>query len=543
MSEKGDGEIPEANPKVRTLQLTREGGGSYGLVFSASLVLQKVLEGGIGHEKGAEELLGYKLRRVNGKDIGTRMEVANMLCKEKKLTMVLQEYIEGVTPETVFQTTEEKEIEVESDDVIKQNDKKGVQEDSMEIDIQKDDVQQIDESNVQDDGQNVNRDEETKETDNQEKDQLENQPIGEQEASNINMDSENILPEVKTSIKRQKQEVQPPKELIVMTYNILSDWCCEVYRAELYAHIPDEHLKFLCWEYRKKLIQKDLIKHNADVICLQEVDAGKVHACLSDFLKNLGYLVDFVPKTKTSQIDGSLVAWNPNSVTLIRSEKLKLQKNLKQGSPKPQVCLISEFTVNNNFTKRGTPKRLLLLTSHIFFAPARGDIKMGQCSTIISKVRDYMCGWKVDSHLGRAALIKRMDCGPLVSAYKEFHGREPWWTTSHGSQRGTVDYIFTSGCEATKILEPIPEHNESRTCLLPSSDHGSDHLPVVAALNLVSPRSVILCGDFNCTPDSLLYNFVISGGNEIPTGQHYSRWSGNMAERPDYYEHTTLYGE
>eukprot|EP01060_Flectonema_neradi_P034333 TRINITY_DN5999_c0_g1_i1.p1 TRINITY_DN5999_c0_g1~~TRINITY_DN5999_c0_g1_i1.p1 ORF type:complete len:491 (+),score=71.28 TRINITY_DN5999_c0_g1_i1:1156-2628(+) len=481
----GQSDIPAA--PLRTLYLNREGGSTYGLVFSSALLLQKVNDGSIASANGAQDLLGFKLVSVNGKPVQTRNEVANILCKEKSISMELEEHIVEESPEMVFDIEEEEEEAEE---------------------------EAADEKESTDSGNDVKRR------------KREPTPDNESEAE-LNEDDLSAAP-------------QPDSEITVMTYNILSDWCCRVYREELYAHITDDQTHLLSWEYRSQLLRRDIQEHKTDVICLQEVDAGVVCTDLSDFLSELGYEYDFIPKTKEFDVDGVLLAWNPLVLKKLYTRKLRMQTMVRRELAKPQVALLNEFQLLGVTTRRGTPKRLLVITSHIFFAPPRGDVKHAQCQVLLDCARDYMCGRDLDTH-GHATDITAIQCGPLKSAYREFYGREPFWTTSHANQRGTVDYVFTAGCACTGVMSPVVEHNRDKSCLLPSTDQGSDHIPVVVRLKVISPRAIAICGDFNFTPDSTLYKFVSSGGSRGDLSGPKASWSGNMSEKPAAWKDTTLY--
>ena len=93
------------------------------------------------------------------------------------------------------------------------------------------------------------------------------------------------------------------------------------------------------------------------------------------------------------------------------------------------------------------------------------------------------------------------------------HG-EPAFTSSHGTFRNTADYVWLHGAETMYSVFPDPSLG-SRYVGLPSVDHGSDHLPVVVDVRVpkAEGRSLIMAGDWNVTPGSLLHRFIKSGAN------------------------------
>ena len=69
----------------------------------------------------------------------------------------------------------------------------------------------------------------------------------------------------------------------VLCYNILCERCAT---ERLYGYTPSWALQ---WDYRKELILQEILNHNADFICLQEVDNAQYEEYFSKLLANHDY--------------------------------------------------------------------------------------------------------------------------------------------------------------------------------------------------------------------------------------------------------------
>ena len=98
----------------------------------------------------------------------------------------------------------------------------------------------------------------------------------------------------------------------VLCFNIL----CEMYATErLYGYTPSWALE---WSYRRDLIMAELLKHQADFLCLQEVQTAQYEEYFVPKLGNAGYEGVYYPKSRYKTmneadrrlVDGSAVFFN-----------------------------------------------------------------------------------------------------------------------------------------------------------------------------------------------------------------------------------------
>ena len=96
-----------------------------------------------------------------------------------------------------------------------------------------------------------------------------------------------------TPAEREAMDADPSVESFsVLCYNIL----CEKYATErLYGYTP---AWALAWEYRKELILSEIVNHNADFLCLQEVDNAQYEDYFVKKLDERDYEGVYWPKSR-----------------------------------------------------------------------------------------------------------------------------------------------------------------------------------------------------------------------------------------------------
>jgi CCR4-NOT transcription complex subunit 6 len=115
--------------------------------------------------------------------------------------------------------------------------------------------------------------------------------------------------------ERNALEADPNSEIFtVLSFNIL----CERYATErLYGYTPSWALS---WDYRKNLILEEIISHEADFLCLQEVDNVQYDNFFCKHLGPRGYESVFWQKSRSKtlseadrrQVDGCATFYKPS---------------------------------------------------------------------------------------------------------------------------------------------------------------------------------------------------------------------------------------
>uniref|UniRef100_A0A7S2S908 Endonuclease/exonuclease/phosphatase domain-containing protein n=1 Tax=Mucochytrium quahogii TaxID=96639 RepID=A0A7S2S908_9STRA len=209
--------------------------------------------------------------------------------------------------------------------------------------------------------------------------------------------------------------------LRVMTYNVLA----EVYATrQLYPYCP---LWALGWGYRKQLVLKELEHHNADIICLQEIQADAFDSYIFPELAVKGYDGVFKSKTRESmgrkgKIDGCAIIYKKDKLRMIESKgvefndialkfarsggfhrqncsarenQVRTDRVLKRlcRDNVSQVCLFETipagFQSNDVYyaaAKRAGPQKVCVATTHIFWDPEYSDVKFWQTQALLQEL-------------------------------------------------------------------------------------------------------------------------------------------------------------
>ncbi|XP_015883045.3 carbon catabolite repressor protein 4 homolog 3 isoform X1 [Ziziphus jujuba] len=173
---------------------------------------------------------------------------------------------------------------------------------------------------------------------------------------------------------------QPPlaslERFTVASYNILADRNAS-WHKDLYSNVPYSYMN---WDRRKRLICKELIGWNPDIICLQEVDK---YFDLSDMLATAGYLGSYKRRTGGS-VDGCAMFWKADKFRLLEGESIEF-KSFGLGD---NVAQLSVFEMCN-----AASRRLLIGNIHVLYNPRRGHVKLGQIRSLFSRAQNLSEKW------------------------------------------------------------------------------------------------------------------------------------------------------
>ncbi|GJD09382.1 Carbon catabolite repressor protein 4 homolog 1 [Galdieria sulphuraria] len=179
----------------------------------------------------------------------------------------------------------------------------------------------------------------------------------------------------------------------VLTYNCLA----EIYTSEsLYTNCPDWALS---WTYRRHNLLREILAYDADIMCLQEIQADHYEAHLKPaFIRN-GY--DGVYKVKSREamgqrgkMDGCATLWKRdlfqlreqfaidfNSAACMRyfSNPLALNRLMKGN--------IALVTILDFLDGGGS---LCIVNIHIYWDPEQTDVKLFQVNVLMEELEAYL---------------------------------------------------------------------------------------------------------------------------------------------------------
>ncbi|KAL8644110.1 MAG: hypothetical protein Q9226_007929 [Calogaya cf. arnoldii] len=265
-------------------------------------------------------------------------------------------------------------------------------------------------------------------------------------------------------------DTDAPERLSVLTYNIL----CERYATpKLYGYTPSE---ILAWDYRKNLILNEIREHDADIVCLQEVDQEGYHEFFRRELAYQDYRGVFSPKTRAKTMADREAKFVDGCATFFKSSKyICLDKHVidfanmainrpdmkgehdtfNRVMPRDQIAVVTFFE------NRVTGSRLIVVNVHIHWDPAYKDVKLVQVAILMEQVSKLADRW----------------------------AKHPPCTEKAAFQHADLDE--EDGVSASRGLQEV---------LAPSQEYPSG--PQIPLL---------VCGDFNSSAGSGVYDLMAQG--------------------------------
>ncbi|XP_042965260.1 carbon catabolite repressor protein 4 homolog 3 isoform X2 [Carya illinoinensis] len=326
------------------------------------------------------------------------------------------------------------------------------------------------------------------------------------------------------------QPLASPDRLTIVSYNILGDRNALKHK-DLYSNVPPFYMN---WERRKKVICKELMGWNPDIICLQ--------------------------RRTGDAADGCAMFWKADEFRLLEGQSIEF----KEFGLRDNVAQLSVFEM-----RKDESRRLLVGNIHVLYNPSRGDVKLGQIRFLLLRAQILSAKWgdaplvlagdfnstpqsaiykflsssklnilfydrrdlsgQKSCHPAQVLGLKKEVSSPFIimngllencwtdrevevatgdagchvlvhplklsSSYAAVKGSrktrgsngEPLATSYHSKFLGTVDYLwYSDGLVPTKVLDIIPFDTLHSTGSLPCKNIGSDHLALVSEFAFTS---------------------------------------------------------
>ena len=183
--------------------------------------------------------------------------------------------------------------------------------------------------------------------------------------------------------------------LSIMSYNILCDKYATVAQ---YGYTPSRVLQ---WDRRKMLVLRDIELHDADIICLQEVDRESFQAFFQPELAEKGYKGVFYPKSRAKTmaeaearlVDGCAIFYRHKkyicldkmvvdfgSTAINRQDMKGEHDNFNRVMPRDNISVVA-FLEN-----RITGARTMVGNAHIYWDPTFADVKVVQVAILMEAI-------------------------------------------------------------------------------------------------------------------------------------------------------------
>lgn len=312
--------------------------------------------------------------------------------------------------------------------------------------------------------------------------------------------------------------------LTVMCYNVL----CEKYATpQMFGYVPSW---FLNWEYRKQVITHEILSYDADVVCLQEVEASQFDAYFKPQLRMRGgYDGFFYAKSRAKTmsdwdrtfVDGCALFFKADRFRL--EDKAVLEFNqLALGRPAlrkhkdvyNRVMTRDNIAVVARLRHAASGCDVIVANAHIHWDPAFRDVKLVQTVLLAEELEKMalvhpraalvVCG--DFNSLPGSGVLSFLEGGAVPADHDDWQGHvyEPY--TSEGAHHalglrsayaaapeplsftsftsmflGVIDYVFyrPGPLAVSGVLGSIPADYVKQLVGLPSQALPSDHVSLL----------------------------------------------------------------
>lgn len=340
----------------------------------------------------------------------------------------------------------------------------------------------------------------------------------------------------------------------VMSYNML---CQHYATTKMYKYTPSWALN---WEYRRNALQEDVLAHNSDIVCMQEVETSTYWDFWVPLMGDMGYKGIFFSKTRSKtmsetesrKVDGCATFYRQSKFTLIQKHNFEYN-SVCMGSDKYKKTkdLFNRFMNKDNIAlvaflqHTETGERLVTINTHLHWDPAFNDVKALQVGILLEELQGMLkkffhttsfeevkaapiiiCGdfnSDADSavyqlftsgHVPKHPDLEGRDYGrftddgfkhpfKLKSAYEQI-GELPF-TNFTPSFTSVIDYIWylTPRLQVKGLLGKVDEEYARLRIGFPDANFPSDHIPLVTKFQIKAvgpPKKHDVKPDFKVGP-------------------------------------------
>lgn len=181
-------------------------------------------------------------------------------------------------------------------------------------------------------------------------------------------------------------DVRPPGhgtafDFSVMSYNILSQELLHD-NAYLYRHCDPGVLD---WKHRLPNLLSEIRQHDADIICLQEVQKDHYETQIKPALQALGYQCEYKKRTGKKP-DGCAVIFKSSRLSLLSSNPVEYFRPGDVLLDRDNVGLVVLLQPNDAAGRSDPSSFICVANTHLLYNPRRGDIKLAQLAILFAEI-------------------------------------------------------------------------------------------------------------------------------------------------------------
>ncbi|KAJ1476509.1 Endonuclease/exonuclease/phosphatase, partial [Baffinella frigidus] len=243
--------------------------------------------------------------------------------------------------------------------------------------------------------------------------------------------------------------------------------------------------------YRKDLLCEELLKWDADVICLQEVQ--HFEEFFMPFLAARGYTGRYLKRTG-DQKDGCALLWRKSRLKMRAAKDLgyRVSETFDRDNVGQVVALETVESAAHPGGEAGAGQVLVVGNTHVLFNPRRGDIKLQQIATLVAAAASMsdqiaeetgrpvpviLCGdfntapfSPIYEFLARGTLLLDRHQSPSQLSGQEVWevweraGQQPIMPGLRGMRGGTVRASVADQIRAVQAMGPVCTYNMRGAC-------------------------------------------------------------------------------
>jgi len=242
-------------------------------------------------------------------------------------------------------------------------------------------------------------------------------------------------------------------------------------------------LQALEWRTRRWRLLEELVRHQPDILCLQEVDHFPL---LERALSSLGYDGHFVAKPDSPCIYLPYNSGPDGCALFYRRDQWEMVGQLQSRILEVWHVQSNQVAIAVNLRHLETQDEVCVATTHLkarsgaLLATLRNEQGKDLLAWLSSVKQHRPLILTGDFNADPSEAVVRTIKEELASAYPDSTPFTTWKIRETGEQKSTLDYIFHSGGIQASATLDMPTEEQIGVDRLPSLAFPSDHLSMVA---------------------------------------------------------------
>ncbi|CAI5739702.1 unnamed protein product [Peronospora destructor] len=328
-----------------------------------------------------------------------------------------------------------------------------------------------------------------------------------------------------------------------ISFNVLADYLAKSNHRVQQIDTAKYRQKY-DWEYRRERLVREILHWSPHVVNFQEVD--HFEDFFKPRLEKAGFVGIYKQRTGETTHDGYAVFVKKSMFRIVTSHEIEYRVQDHPVLNRDNITLAAVVEIKSD-ANGSVPARFVVANTHLLFNPNRGEIKLAQLDMLLkyltslrqqqqpvlpvllagdfniaphSPLYHFLLSGKLDaSGLCRKGLsgqnaLKKASCvsesGQLRNVFRDFKPNtlyaheldlasayaqspndkctgEPKFTMFHRSSKGAVDYMWytRTSLHCHGVVEMIPDKVLYKNGELPTMEHSSDHVSLVADFSLL----------------------------------------------------------